>query len=119
MFDRVYCHQQLPDIIIEGKIVKFPDDTQFQTKDFDCLFDIYHIDIHNRLLRKEAIWAVETPEYNDSPFEGPFEIVNYHGIFTIYSIYETDNNKYWINFRIKYTDGLLVSIDQKVEKITL
>lgn len=116
LYDSVFCHQKLPDIIIEGKIVNFPDRTQWETKDFDCVLDIYHIDIHNRLLKKQSSWAVNYEGHIESFFEGPFEVVPFHGIFEFYTNYETKENKYLVTFYAKYTDGLLVSISPKIEK---
>ena len=118
LYDSVFCHQKLPEIIIEGKIVTFPDSTRWQTQDFECMMDIFHIDIHNRLLRKQSSWEVNCEGHVESHFEGPFEVLNFHGIFDIYNIYKTQENEYWVSFRVKYTDGLLVSINPKVEKIT-
>lgn len=112
MYDSVLCHQKLPDLIIEGKIVNLPEDTVWQTKDFECLLDIYHIDIHNRLLRKESKWGVDHQGHIDAYYEGPFEIIPFHGIFEFYTLYQ---KKYLVTFYAKYTDGLLVSISPNIK----
>lgn len=114
LYDSVFCHQKLPDIIIEGQIVTFPDSTRWQTKDFDCVLDIYHIDVHNRLLKKSSSWAVDYEGHIESYFEGPFEVLPFHGIFEFYTDYAA-KDKYLVIFYAKYTDGKLVSLSPKVE----
>ena len=115
LYDTVLCHQKLPEIIIEGRIVTFTEDQLWQTKDFECMLDIYHIDIHNRLLRKQSKWAIDYEGHVESYFEGPFEVIPFHGIFEFYTSYKTEQKSYLISFYAKYTDGLLVSILPKIQ----
>jgi hypothetical protein len=116
LYDSVICHQKLPEFIIEGKIVGFPEETVFQTKDFESVLDIYHIDIHNRLLRKQSTWSIDYDGHVESYYEGPFEVIPFHGIFEFYTSYKAEE-EYFVCFIAKFTDGLLVSLIPEVEKI--
>lgn len=117
LYDYIYCHVKLPEVIIEGKKIEFPKDKVWYLRDFDCLQDIYHINLNKNLLLKDSIWSIETDGYSESHFEGPFNIVNFHGIIQLYDNYQIEENEYFICFYAKFTDGYLVSLTPRVEKL--
>lgn len=121
MYDDVVCEYILPDT----------KEINFQTKDFECFLDKYTITKEGRLLLEtsdfEEVPEEERPFYNKEGWEtnpvsrifGSLKKVNieqkdtdFHGIFNMYTM---DKNDGWLEYKVKFTEGQLVSIE-RVEK---
>lgn len=77
----------------------------FQTKDLDNTLGRYHIDNCGSLfLNKKDNW-----ESNEKPVSSR---INHHGYINIYSpICIDDKNHFWLEYKLKYTDGKLVNAE--------
>lgn len=113
MFDSVYVEYDLPEILIENQEVLFFPGHEFQTKDMHCMLDSYLISSAGKLLYREGTWSgrrdIELSPYKDTEF---------HGILNIYTSTELKNgNRYLINYFAKFTDGIIVNIQYKIEDL--
>jgi len=126
------------EIIVEYPLRKyeFLQNEVFQTKDFNNLMDIYKITKDRRLLLEEVKYELvpekERPYYGTEQWSKHFifqiagsmrrdslgwKDVNYHGIFTFYTLYkETGYKKRWYEFEAKFTNGNLIEIKLLEEK---
>ena len=121
MFDEITSQIELP---IVGKGV------YLQTKDFDNALDKYIITEEGRLLKENAHYEVvpeeERPNYGKPEWNMPLGRLagsikkvshgwidtNFHGILHAYCSREEG----FINYRFKFTDGYLESIEYEVEE---
>lgn len=96
MFDDVRCEMPLP-----GPVK--PKHLSFQTKDFDCVLDLFTITADGTLMRSGG-------RTGDSEYAYPF-----HGMLTFYT-YEGGGRKesedgMWFEYQAKLTDGKCVGIE--------
>lgn len=97
MFDSIYSDYRLPKVIIGGKT--YPEKTtEFQTKCLENALFSYTLREDGRLFLKE-------------------EDLMYHGYIVMYTSIKVDKERYWLEYKLKYTDGILVDIFTELKKI--
>ena len=110
----------------EEELASLDKDHLFQTKEFECLLDLYVL-IGDKLLKEECEWyevpREERPYPDDDGFLGlagsmgkrNCEMIDthFHGIFNFYTYTDT---KTWLEFDAKFTDGKLVEINRLKEE---
>ena len=116
MFDYIRCEALLPD----GWRPRKP----LQTKDFDCEMVTHVITKEGRLLICKIIDSEVVPE-SERPYPGAdgvlkwagsirikttMEDSNFHGVVRLYGLEDGDPDR-WHEYRAKFTDGQLVSIE--------
>jgi hypothetical protein len=135
MFDRVSFEDikthfdliEWGDLHLESDIVdKIKEDNDFQTKCLDNYFDNYMIS-YEGYLKSQHFEEYEYVNQEDCILrfkinkKGEYWMdENYHGIITIRNNnpIENDNYKIYTNFKLKFTDGRLVSIKcSEIDKI--
>ena len=83
------------------------DQDNFQSKDLHCYMDSYYID--NRGL----LFLEEYSPFDKKPVSVKRDKQYYHGHLRVYNmVYLNDENldeKFWLEYDLKFTDGLLVS----------
>jgi hypothetical protein len=105
MYDSIYTNYKLPNIEVSKDITlvfnagnrrEFGYETEFQTKDFDCILDNYLISSHGRLILTTGLVN---------------EDINYHGMLMFYTVVRPPmGGGYFIEYRCKFTDGKLVEV---------
>lgn len=97
MFDSIYSEYKLPKVILGGKT--YPEkDTEFQTKCLENGLFSYTLREDGRLFLDE-------------------EDVMHHGYITMYTSIRLNHQLYWLEYKLKYTDGILVDIFTELKKI--
>jgi len=91
MFDEIFCEAPLP-----GPIK--PKTKSFQSKDLECLLDLYTITKDGRLLKDQ-------------------HLCEYHGMLNFYTYEREGDYRYWFEYEAKFTDGILQHIE--LLKITI
>jgi hypothetical protein len=80
---------------------------EFQCKDMDCCLDRYLIDNAGRIYKSDLV-DFELDERTE------FKKIYFHGHINVYSMVYLDEegwgskNKFWLEYDLKFTDGLLV-----------
>jgi len=119
MFDSIQCNVALP-LPLEV-IDLMPDiyDQEFQTKDMECLMDLYILDAQGRLLKEEKTfhWVDDDSCFLKGYFDTTSEKIvdsNFHGVINFYmyeTVYEDSNRNSGkdvsIDFLGKFTNGVL------------
>jgi hypothetical protein len=95
MFDYVSSKKKLPSVIIEGKKYD-PTHIVYQTKSLENCLLHYSISEDGKLLC----------EGND---------IDYHGYVHFYTYKNINEQRYWLHFDAKFTDGYLVDIQPSVK----
>lgn len=105
MFDIIHTNYRLPNVEVNqdltlvfnaGNTRHFGYQTEFQTKDFDCILDNYLITSHGRLLLTN---------------KGVNEDINYHGMLRFYTVVKSPSGGgYHIEYHAKFTEGHLVEV---------
>ena len=105
LYDSIYTNYRLPNIEISqdltlnfnaGNTRQFGYETEFQTKDFDCVLDRYLITSHGRLFVTNA---------------GINEDTNYHGMLTFYTVVRPPlGGGYYIEYHSKFSDGKIIEV---------
>ena len=129
MFDYLYCKMELPltgsikDLKINWKKV------DFQTKDMDCLMDVYEISPSGQLKMRHAQWRLPGDEYEVK--KPKFKNIKYTGSInfytTVYSdtkynnlewseitdqiIEECDALEYWVEFFAVFHNGKVEALE--------
>lgn len=108
MFDTVICEYEIPEYQSDNKI--------FQTKDFDCLLDIYKISKDGKLvLMYYKKWDLLDLDEDNLPENGnikEIEISDFDGDFNFYTL---DENNNLIKFLAIFKDGKLKEIQRIYE----
>jgi hypothetical protein len=82
------------------------DQDNFQSKDFDCMMESYFID------NKGFLYLEEYPPFESDDFEIKRIKKYFHGHLRVYNwIFldeEDPKNQIWLEYDLKFTDGLLV-----------
>lgn len=128
MFDDVRCERELPDGF---------DGRDFQTKDFACELDKYTITADGRLKRRYVSDWVPTDEsewrYSPDDPDPLHQIwhlnskrrpvysecdMNFHGIVNFYTGTgdRKDGTWEWFQYKAKFTDGTLVSVERDMRR---
>jgi hypothetical protein len=112
MYDSIYTNYRLPNIEISkdftlvfnaGNVKHFGYETEFQTKDLDCILDRYLISSHGRLLVNER---------------GVNKDTNFHGRISFYTTVKHPlGGGYFIEYHAKFTDGNLVEVGGECNKL--
>lgn len=119
MFDSIQCNCTLP-LPLEV-IDVMPDiyDQEFQTKDMECLMDLYILDAQGRLQKEERIshWVDDDSYFLKGYFDSTCEKTldtNFHGVINFYiyaRVYDDKDEKSGkdvsIDFMSKFTNGVL------------
>lgn len=119
MFDSIQCNLALPLPLEVIDIMPDIYDHEFQTKDMECLMDLYMLDDQGRLHKEERTshWVDDDSYFLKGYFDSTCEKIvdlNFHGVLNFY-MYETvyddkDRNSgkdVSIDFLAKFTNGLL------------
>lgn len=111
MFDIIRTNYRLPNIEVSedltlvfnaGNTKHFGYETEFQTKDLECVLDRYLISSHGRLI-------LTSGQVNED--------VNYHGRIIFYTTVKKPlGGGYYIEYHAKFTDGKLVEIGGECNK---
>ena len=111
MFDSIYTNYRLPDIEVSedltlvfnaGNTKHFGYETEFQTKDLECVLDTYLISSHGRLI-------LTSGQVNED--------TNFHGRIIFYTtVKKPFGGGYFIEYHAKFTDGKLVEIGGECNK---
>jgi len=82
------------------------DQDGFQSKDLDCIMDNYYID------NSGALYLEQSSDFEDPDFKIERTKKYFHGHLRIYNFIILDEDdlqsKIWIEYDLKFTDGLLV-----------
>lgn len=117
MFDEVYFESSLPvpaglpDRLISDFNV-YIHKSGLQTKDLECLLDVYVVKDDGSLMLKSRSW-----EKTLDKLAGIDEFTDFHGrlechtIFTVDSPQETVSESFYIKYILKFTDGFLVKVE--------
>ena len=92
------------------------EDKEYQTKDFECLLDVYRI-VNKRLLKDDYHYEEVTPKEGGYPrFQRVIDKKdvdkNFHGIFEAHYLDEKNN---YHSELFKFTDGNLVEVIKQNE----
>lgn len=133
MFDTVTFEDvgQLP---LPDKLKGFVLPNDFQTKDLECLMDEYVISnnsLHKKIYKYEDLTDSEYQEYLKSieqfkssslydfwkdsgkkkrVFDHLETVREMHGYVRVYDYVKDDDSEYYIEYNLKFTDGILVDI---------
>ena len=109
MYDEVVCQYELPDQQLKDEV--------FQTKCLDSLMQRYRISEDGELFVLKIIteWVEDPDDFLGGHIETLSsweDKINYHGYINIY----TSTDEGWVEYRVKFTDGKLVSIERVEEE---
>jgi hypothetical protein len=113
LYDSIYTNYRLPNIEVtenltlifnSGNTRHFGYETEFQTKDFDCILDRYLISSHGRLLLTSG---------------GVNQDTNYHGILRFHTVVTPPmGGGYYIEYHCKFSDGKIVEVNGKCNHVS-
>lgn len=134
MFDTV-TFEDLRILPIPEEISGLEIPNDFQSKDFDCLMDEYYISKDRKIFKRKYKWVKCTDaEYDDylktieefkssslydfwkengknkRVFDFDEEIPDLHGYYRVYDYIKRKPVEWYIEYRLKFTDGILVDI---------
>ena len=112
MFDTVYVQVPLPLALDlpESVALEFSADVQangLQTKDMECLLDVYTITSNGKLTRHIREWGSHESRR-------PAELVDYHGRLKCHTMFTSKVHpdlSFYINYTFKFTDGILSKVE--------
>lgn len=113
MYDNFFINtKKLPVSDEEKKIIG--ENPNWQTKDFDCMLTNIHLTDEGQLTIEKFTYGWDDTKINGFGTKGVLteenvstEIIPYHGYFNFYS----NIGKDWYEFKAKFTDGKLESIE--------
>lgn len=111
MFDTVFVQSSLPlaSGLPASAAPEFYEDVTangFQTKDMECLLDVYTINLDGTLSRHLRDWG--------SDERHPAELVDFHGRLKCYTMFTSKLHpdlSFYVDYTFKFTDGVLSKVE--------
>lgn len=117
MFDEVRFESDLPAPVgLPDRLVSafniYVRTSGLQTKDLECLLDVYVVKSDGSLIVNSRIWGDASDKFSSvdefTDFHGRLEC---HGMFTTDSLQENVSESFYVKYILKFTDGFLVKVE--------